>query len=71
LQTRLIKHLNTHNILAQERYGFRTNLKADDALFNLTNHTLNALNHNSLIVAKFCDLEKVLTASTTKYYELN
>ena len=58
MQTRLLKHLNNHNILAQEQYGFRTNLKTDDAILHLTNHALNALNDNSLVGAIFCDLEK-------------
>jgi hypothetical protein len=58
MQTRLLKHLNNHNILAQEQYGFRANLKTDDALFHLTNQTLNAPNNNSLVGAIFCDLEK-------------
>jgi hypothetical protein len=58
MQTRLLKHLTDHNILVQEQYGFRTNLKIDDATYNLTNKILNALNNNSLVGAIFCDLEK-------------
>jgi hypothetical protein len=58
MQTRLLKYLNNHNILVQEQYGFRANLKTDDATFHLTNQTLNALNNNSLVGAIFCDLEK-------------
>ena len=58
MQTRVIKHLNNHNILPQEQYGFRTNFKTDDAIFHLTKHTLNALNQNSLVGAIFCNFEK-------------
>jgi hypothetical protein len=58
MQTRLLKHLTDHNILVQEQYGFRTNLKTDDAMYHLTNEILNALNNNSLVGAIFCDLEK-------------
>ena len=58
MQTRLLKHLNNYNILVQEQYGFRANLKTDDAIFHLTNQTLNTLNSNSLVGAIFCDLEK-------------
>jgi hypothetical protein len=58
MKTRLLNHLNSHNILAPEQYGFRTNLRTDDATFQLTNHTLNALNNKSLVGAIICDLEK-------------
>ena len=58
MHTRLLKHLTNHNILVQEQYGFRTNLKTDDVIFHLTNEILNALNSNSTVGAIFCDLEK-------------
>jgi len=58
MHTRLLKHLSNHNILVQEHYGFRTNLKTDDATFHLTNEILNALNSNSSVGAIFCDHEK-------------
>jgi len=37
LQNRLLKHLIDHNILVKEQYGFRTNLKTDNATYHLTN----------------------------------
>jgi len=37
MQTRLLKHLNGNNILVKEQYGFRTNSKPDNAIYNLTN----------------------------------
>jgi len=42
-------HLTDHNILSKEQYGFRTELKTDNATYQLTNEILNALNNNLLI----------------------
>ena len=58
MQTRLLKHLADNNILVKEQYGFRTNLKTDNAIYHLTNEILNALNNNLSIGVIFCDLEK-------------
>jgi len=46
MQTRLLKHLTDHNILSKEEYDFRTELKTDNASYQLTNEILNALNNN-------------------------
>ena len=58
MQTRLLEHLNDNNILVKEQYGFRTNLKTDNAVYYLTNEILNALNNNLSVGGVFCDLEK-------------
>jgi hypothetical protein len=58
MQTRLLEHLNENSILFKEQYGFRMNLKTDNAIYHLTNEILNALNNNLSIVGVFCDLEK-------------
>jgi len=58
MQKRLLNHLTEHNILVKEQYGFRTNLKTDNATYHLTNEILNGLNNNMLVGAIFCDLEK-------------
>jgi hypothetical protein len=58
MQTRLLKHLTEHNILSKEQYDFRTELKTDNATYQLTNEILNALNNNLLIGGIFCDIEK-------------
>jgi hypothetical protein len=57
LQTRLMKHLTDQKILVKEHYGFRTNLKTDNATYHLTHEILNALNNNLLVGGIFCDLE--------------
>ena len=53
-----IKHLTDNNILVKEQYGFRTNLKTDNAIYHLTDEILNALNNNLSLRGIFCDLEK-------------
>jgi hypothetical protein len=49
MQIRLLKHLTDNNILVEEQYGFRTNLKTDNAIYiyiyHLSNEILNALNN--------------------------
>jgi hypothetical protein len=42
-------HLTDHNILSKEQYGCRTELKTDNATYQLTNEIVNALNNNLLI----------------------
>ena len=58
--------MTEHNILVKEQYGFRTNLKTDNATFHLTNGILNALNNNLLIGGIFGDLEKAFACVTHK-----
>jgi hypothetical protein len=58
MPTKLLMHLTDHNILSKEQYGFRTELKTDNATYQLTNEILNALSNNLLIIGIFCDLEK-------------
>ena len=55
-------HLNKHSILAQERFGFRSDSSTNKAIYNLINETLNALN-SKLIVGGifFLILKKLLT----------
>jgi len=57
MQIRLLKHLTDNNILVKEQYGFRTNLKTDNAVYHLTNEILNALNNKLSVGGIFCDLE--------------
>jgi hypothetical protein len=54
---RLLNHLIDHTILRKGQCGFRSELKADIATYQLTNEIPNALNYNLLIGGIFCDLE--------------
>ena len=71
VQIRLLKHLTDHNILSNEQYGSRTKLKTDNATYQLTDETLNALNNKLLISVIFCNLERHLTVLITKFYYLH
>jgi len=55
--------------------GFRKGTATEDAIFNLTNEILNALNNKTMAGGIFCDLEKAFNAvnhdlllSTLPYY---
>ncbi|GFG35620.1 hypothetical protein Cfor_02571 [Coptotermes formosanus] len=58
MQARLLGHLNSHNILSKEQYGFRSNLTMENATFTLTNEILNAINNKLWVGGIFCDLKK-------------
>jgi hypothetical protein len=44
LNIRLIEHLNAYQLLVDNRFGFRKGTATEDAIFQLTNEILNALN---------------------------
>jgi hypothetical protein len=55
---RLYNHLVKNNILANEQFGFRTNLSINNAAYTLSDQILTALNNGNNVGGKFCDLEK-------------
>lgn len=54
----LQEHLNKHDILAEEQFGFRANSTTYKAMYKLINETLNALNSKSVVGGIFFDLQK-------------
>lgn len=56
---RLIKHIETNNILAQEQYGFRSHSSTEQAAFSLIDSILSAMNNKLMVGGIFCDLQKV------------
>jgi hypothetical protein len=58
IYVRLYQHLNNHNILVNEEFGFRAQSSTEKATFILINEILEALNSNKLVGGIFCDLEK-------------
>jgi len=42
MQKRILNHLMEHNILVKEQYGFRTNLKTDNATYHLAKSCVGA-----------------------------
>ena len=55
--TRIQKHLTQNHIVANEQYGFRSNVSTDNASYALMHEILSAIN-NKLIGGLFCDLSK-------------
>ena len=58
IYTRLENHINDNNILAKEQYGFRRNTSCEQAIYQLTNNILKALDNKQLVGGIFCDLTK-------------
>jgi hypothetical protein len=46
---RLSKYLSENNILNTQQFGFRKRLATEDAIFNLMNKILNALNNKTIV----------------------
>jgi Notch-like protein len=42
---RLVNHASAYNILSKAQYGFRTNMSTDNAIYQLTNNILKALDN--------------------------
>jgi hypothetical protein len=55
---RLLKHIETNNILVDEQFGFRISSSTDKASFTLTDEILSALNNKMTVGGIFCDLQK-------------
>jgi hypothetical protein len=55
---RLMNHLNKHNILSTNQFGFQKNVSVDDAIYRLLDEVLTALNKHSKIIGIFCDINK-------------
>ena len=55
---RLLKHIETNNILAVEQFGFRTSSSTEKASYKVTDDILNALNNRMMVGGIFCDLQK-------------
>ena len=48
----------SNNISAIEQYGFRNNTSSENAIYQLTNNILKALDNKCLVGGIFCDLTK-------------
>jgi hypothetical protein len=55
---RLLKHIETNNILTDEQFGFRTCSSTDKASYKLIDGILHALNNKMMVGGIFCDLQK-------------
>jgi hypothetical protein len=55
---RLLKHIETNNILVDGQFSFRTSLSTEKASYKLIDKILNTLNSRMLVGGIFCDLQK-------------
>jgi hypothetical protein len=55
---RLANHTSAHNILSKAQYGFRTNMSTENAIYQLMNNILKALDNKQHVGGMFCDLSK-------------
>jgi hypothetical protein len=55
---RLVKHVSAYDILSKAQYRFRTNISTDNAICQLTNNILKAVDNKQLVEGMFCDLSK-------------
>lgn len=58
INIRLKKFLETNNLLSNRQFGFRNDRSTDDAVHDLTNHIVKALDNREKCVAIFLDLAK-------------
>jgi hypothetical protein len=62
--TRLYDHVNKHNILTAEQYGFRAKSSMEKASNNLLHAIILAMHSKSITGGIFCDLQKALDCVT-------
>jgi hypothetical protein len=46
---RLVNHAFAYNILSKAQYGFRANMSTDNAIYQLTNNILKALDNKQFV----------------------
>ena len=55
---RLLKHIETNNILDVEQFGFRTSSSTEKDSYKLIDDTLNVLNNRLMVRGIFCDVQR-------------
>jgi hypothetical protein len=65
---RLLKHIETNNILAVEHFGFRTSLSTENVSYKVTDNILNALNNRMMVGGIFATCRRLLIMLNTAYY---
>lgn len=64
IYARLYDHLNQHNILTPEKYGFRAKSSMEKASYKLFHAIILAMNSKNTVGGIFCDLQKALDCVT-------
>ena len=65
MQTQLMEHFTSHNLLANQQYGFRSNRSTELAALELMDRNINCMNQNSCPINIYLDLSK--TFDSLKY----
>ena len=58
MQTQLMEYFTSHNLLASQQYGFRSNRSTELATLELMDRNVNCMNQNSCPINKYLDLSK-------------
>jgi hypothetical protein len=58
IQIRFLEHVTKYITFTKEKYGCRTKLTTENAIYKSSNEVLNAMNSILIVGAIFCDLEK-------------
>ena len=77
LQTQLMEYFTSHNLLASQQYGFRSNRSTELATLELMDRNVNCMNQNSCPINIYLDLSKAFDSlnyeillSKLQYYGL-
>ena len=66
MQTQLMEYFTSHNLLASQQYGFRSNRSTELAALELMDRNVNCMNQNSCPINIYIDLSKAL--DSLKYH---
>jgi hypothetical protein len=58
IYSRIMQHVQCHNILVSNQYSFRNGLPTDNAIFKLTESVFKAWNQKDCVAGIFCDLSR-------------
>jgi hypothetical protein len=77
IHSKLYRHTQHNNILANDQYGFRRNSSTEKASYKLIHDILSALSNKLSVAGIFCDMEKAfdcvnhdMLLSKLEFYEL-
>jgi hypothetical protein len=68
---RLLKHIETNNILVDEQFGFRTSSSTEKASYKLIDKILNVLNNRMMVGGIFATYRRLSIVLITTYYLQN
>ena len=67
IYNRLLKHIDTNNILVDEQFGFRIPSSTDKASYKLTDEILNTLNNRMVVGGIFATYRRLVIVLITTY----